>query len=74
LRKKSKKVIVWMKVTNDKYELPVLVADSAPELAKMLGCSPNNICSSLSHAKHRRQNTTYRKVVINDDGGVNGAN
>jgi hypothetical protein len=67
LRKKSKKVIVWMKVTNDKYELPVLVADSAPELAKMLGCSPNNIYSSLSHAKHRRQNTTYRKVLINEE-------
>lgn len=67
MKKKSKEVIVWMKVTNDKYELPVLVADSAPELAKMLGCSPNNIYSSLSHAKHRRQNTTYRKVIINEE-------
>ena len=67
MKKKSKEVIVWMKVTNDKYELPVLVADSAPELAKMLGCSPNNIYSSLSHAKHRRQNSLYRKVVINEE-------
>ena len=74
MEKKLKEQYVWMKVTNDKYELPVLVADSAPELAKMLGCSPNNIYSSLSHAKHRRQNSPYRKVVINDDGGVNGAN
>jgi hypothetical protein len=67
LSKKPKEQYVWMKVTNDKYELPVLVADSAPELAKMLGCSPNNIYSSLSHAKHRRQNTTYRKVLINEE-------
>ena len=67
MEKKLKEQYVWMKVTNDKYELPVLVADSAPELAKMLGCSPNNIYSSLSHAKHRRQNTTYRKVVINEE-------
>lgn len=67
MSKKPKEQYVWMKVTNDKYELPVLVADSAPELAKMLGCSPNNIYSSLSHAKHRRQNTTYRKVVINEE-------
>lgn len=65
--KKPKEQYVWMKVTNDKYELPVLVADSAPELAKMLGCSPNNIYSSLSHAKHRRQNSPYRKVVINEE-------
>ena len=67
MSKKPKEQYVWMKVTNDKYELPVLVADSAPELAKMLGCSPNSIYSSLSHAKHRRQNTTYRKVVVNEE-------
>ena len=67
MSKKPKEQYVWMKVTNDKYELPVLVADSAPELAKMLGCRPNNIYSSLSHAKHGRQNTTYRKVLINEE-------
>ena len=67
MEKKPKEQYVWMKVTNDKYELPVLVADSAPELAKMLGCSPNNIYSSLSHAKHQRQNSPYRKVVINEE-------
>ena len=67
MSKKPKEQYVWMKVTNDKYELPVLVADSAPELAKMLGCSPNNIYSSLSHAKHGRQNSPYRKVLINKE-------
>lgn len=62
---------IWMKVTKDEYELPVMVADSAPELAEMLGCSPNNIYSSISHAKSRGQYTPYRKVVIEDEGNKN---
>lgn len=28
---------VWMYVTMDKYELPIYVADSAKELAKLVG-------------------------------------
>lgn len=56
-----------MKVTMDKYELPVLVADSAVELAEKLGCTPNNIYSSISHAKHRGQNTPYRRVIIDGE-------
>lgn len=51
----------------DKYELPVLVADSAVELAEKLGCTPNNIYSSISHAKHKGQNTPYRRVIIDGE-------
>ena len=28
---------VWMYVTQDKYELPIYVADSVKELAKLVG-------------------------------------
>ena len=56
-----------MKVTNDEYELPVLVANSAVELAKMIGCSPNNIYSSISHSKHRGQRTSFRRVKIDEE-------
>lgn len=58
---------VWMKVTDDKYEFPVIIADTAVELAGMLGCTPNNIYSSVSHAKHRMQNSPYRRVEIDED-------
>ena len=57
---------IWLKVTNDKYELPVAVADSAEELAKMCGVKVNNIHSSRSHAQARGNKTRYLKVEINE--------
>lgn len=57
---------IWLKVTNDKYELPVAVADSAEELAKLCGVKVNNIHSSRSHAKARGHKTRYLKVQINE--------
>jgi hypothetical protein len=42
---------IYMKVTLDKYELPVAVAGSVPELAKILGVKTESIRSSLSIAK-----------------------
>ena len=66
---------VWMKVTDDKYEFPVIIADTAVELAEKVGKSVNTIYSSVSHTKNGRCNKSiYRKVVIEEDGGVNGAN
>jgi hypothetical protein len=59
---------IWLKVTHDKYELPVMVADSAEELAKLLGCSVNNIHASRSHAKkHEGWWTPYRRVEVEED-------
>lgn len=59
---------VWLKVTTDKYELPVAVADSAAELASLVGVKECNIYSSMSHVKNGTYNSTpYRKVVITDE-------
>lgn len=33
----------WLAVTADKYELPVIVADSSTELAEKLGTTPTAI-------------------------------
>ena len=63
---------VWIKVSNDKYELPIAVADTAEELAEICGVNVNNIHSSRSHAKHRGQKTRYFKVIINEEGMDNG--
>jgi hypothetical protein len=41
-----------MKTTNDKYELPVAVAESGKELAEILGTTPDVVYSSIS--KKRR--------------------
>ena len=59
---------VWIMVSKDKYELPLAVADSAQELAKMVGCSANNIHSSYSHYLHRAQkHSRFYKVEIEED-------
>ena len=51
-----------MKVTKDKYELPVAVAESVAELAGIVNKTENNIRSSVSHGYR-----TYVKVVIEDE-------
>lgn len=59
---------IWMKVTKDKYELPVAVADSPMELARILGISSNTINSSISHVKTGKIKTSvFKKVEVDDE-------
>lgn len=60
---------LYMKVTKDKYELPIAVAGSTRELALMLGVTPN--CVSSCFAK---KYPSWKKVEIEDeedDGEIN---
>lgn len=43
-----------MKVTKDKYQLPLAVADSASELAEICGTTRNSVVSTISHYKKGR--------------------
>ena len=45
---------VWMRVSQDKYELPTAVADSSVELAKMCHTNENCVRSSASRGKHKK--------------------
>ncbi|SCW67946.1 hypothetical protein SAMN05660484_02478 [Eubacterium ruminantium] len=59
---------IWMYVTLDEYELPVAVADTAAELAKMIGCTANNIYSAYTHYKKgRHKRSRVVKVEVEDD-------
>ena len=42
---------LYMKTTVDEYELPVAIADSPGELARMLGTNANVVSSSISHKR-----------------------
>lgn len=53
---------LYMRVTNDEYELPVAVADTAKELAIMTGTNLNVVYSSISKGRK-----TYKKVEVEDD-------
>ena len=53
---------IWMEVTNDKYELPLKIADSGAELARMCGLHPDTLYSIMYHYKNRpRKSDTRRK-------------
>ena len=65
---------LWMEITNDEYELPVAVADTASELAKLRGTNRGAIYSALSkYAKRQIKNKEkvpfcrYRKIEIEED-------
>lgn len=55
---KKQKEFLYLAVTNDKYELPIAVADSASELAKMLGLS---VCTIYTGVFREAKNV--RKIV-----------
>jgi hypothetical protein len=52
-----------MEVSRDEYELPLAVADSALELAKVLGLKDeNSVISSASRAKRGGYWCKYKRV------------
>lgn len=55
---------IYMKVSEDKYQLPIAIADTVVELAKMCGTKPNCISSCISHAKKKNNKTSYIKVEV----------
>ena len=58
---------IWMKVTKDIYQLPLMVADSASELAEMCGTSRNSVVSTFSHyRKGRIEFPSYICVTIEE--------
>ena len=55
---------LYLKVTRDKYELPVAVAKTKAELARMLGVER----SAVTHGLHRElKRPTYVAVEVEDD-------
>ena len=57
-------MVIYMKVTDDEFELPVIIADSASELAAKTGVGRSTITSAISHAKRYNHKSVYVRVVI----------
>ena len=67
----SLKMTLWIKVTNDELELPVAVADSAEELAKILNVSRTTIISAATrYERGQVAFSVYRKVEVEDEDDV----
>lgn len=58
---------VYMMVTHDKYELPLAIADSAEELARIVGATKIAVHSGASRNARHGVWSRYRRVVIPDD-------
>ena len=54
---------LYLKVTKDKYELPVAVADSKAELADMLGRHESGIYRAFKEGRK----SCYVEVEVDDD-------
>ncbi len=60
---------LWIKVSRDEYELPLVVADSLDELAEICGVNKYSIIQMMSRAKHQKylKWTCYRKAEVDDE-------
>lgn len=58
---------IWMLVTTDEFELPLVVADSAGELARILGTVPDSIYSNVHHCRAAGYRCKYVKVEVEDE-------
>ena len=57
---------VFLLVTKDKYELPLMVCDSAEELARRVGVSPQTVWTCIWKASKAGRNCKYKVVDIDD--------
>lgn len=66
---------IWLAVTQDKYQLPVAVADTAAELARMMGVRQSTVISSVYRQRLRAktikgirgQKKKYFCIEVDDD-------
>lgn len=58
---------VYMEITKDEYELPIVVADSAEELARKVGRTRDAIYSSIAHSRQLGYFSRYIRVELSDD-------
>ena len=57
-----------MLVTKDKYELPVIIAETSTELARICGVSNRTVISGALRSKSGKvKKSRYIKVEIDDD-------
>lgn len=60
-------MVLYMLLTSDEYELPIAVADTVVELARLTGSDERTISSGISRHKKRGGFCKWRKVEVEDD-------
>lgn len=67
--KQKKPKNLWMLVSDDELELPLVVTDTARELADYVGVDKNTIISAISHARTRGHRSRYIKISLKEGDG-----
>lgn len=57
---------LYMKITRDKYEFPIVVADTAEELALLIGVTSNTIYKNIFEEEHGGCISCYKRVLLDD--------
>ena len=56
---------IWMAVTADKYELPLVVCDTARELAEKCGVSKETVKTAAYRGRNgKRSDRKYVRVIV----------
>ncbi len=58
---------IWMKVTKDKYEFLIVVADSFKELAKMCNTTKSAIYTQVCMRRTKNRKTEFVKVELGEE-------
>lgn len=61
---------LYMKVTDDEYELPIAVAETKAELCRMLGYQKNGVSNAMSYARKHGGKTCFVEVEIEGEGEI----
>ena len=64
---KPKAPTLYMLISDDKYELPLFVADSLLELSAVCGIPINTIYGTMSRAKRNREWCRFVSVDVSED-------
>lgn len=54
-------------VTDDEYELPLIVTDSLKELAKLTGKDSKAISKAMYAARTRGSKSRFHRIMLDDD-------
>lgn len=60
---------LYLLVSKDKYELPLAVMDSIPELSKIVGRTENSVRSSVTHYYNDGLWCPFRRVEVEWEDG-----
>lgn len=59
---------IYMAVTNDKYELPIMVCNTYQDLARRIGVNKNSLLSEISKGNRNvKNNCKFVKVIVEED-------